>query len=143
MPRHVLGGKLIIAAIGAGGKGESDIIEFYKSGNSVIFYGTKGKMMCDTYGANARLQPLAHSKEVNVAQTIARVAGGAGGQYKQWVNACIAGYNSTTPKKLSSPFSIAEPLTKTVLMGKLAIHSNNVRVERVKEPADLITLAEA
>ncbi len=103
-------------------------------GNGVIFYGTKGKMMCDTYGANPRLLPLARNKEVNVAQTIARVAGGAGGHYKQWVDASIAGYNSNAAKNLSSPFSIAGPLTETVLMGNLAIRSNDVRVERIKEP---------
>lgn len=46
VPRHVLGGKgflapsdrLIIAGIGAGGKGESDIAEFYKSGKADIGY---------------------------------------------------------------------------------------------------------
>ena len=103
-------------------------------GNGVIFVGTKGKMMCDTYGANARLLPLSRNKEVQLAQTIARVPGGAGGHYKQWVEACIAGYNSTEAKHLSSPFSIAGPLTETVLMGNLAIRSYDIRKERAAEP---------
>lgn len=44
LPRHVLGGKgytapsdkLIVAGIGAGGKGESDIMSFFKSGKAEI-----------------------------------------------------------------------------------------------------------
>ncbi|WP_099366608.1 Gfo/Idh/MocA family protein [Sphingobacterium sp. 1.A.4] len=46
VPRHVLGGtgftapsdKLLVAGIGVGGKGESDINEFYKSGKADIAY---------------------------------------------------------------------------------------------------------
>ncbi|MFN8253613.1 MAG: Gfo/Idh/MocA family oxidoreductase [Ferruginibacter sp.] len=103
-------------------------------GNGVIFVGTKGKMMCDTYGFNPRLLPLSRNKEVNLPQTIARVAGGAGGHYKQWVDACIAGYNSKEAAALSSPFSIAGPLTETVLMGNLAIRSYDIRKEQKNNP---------
>lgn len=102
-------------------------------GNGVIFIGTKGKMMCDTYGYNPRLLPASRNKEVNVPQTIARVAGGAGGHYKQWVDACIAGYSSKEAAALSAPFSIAGPLTETVLMGNLAIRSYDIRKERKAE----------
>src|SRR3712207_770673 len=46
VPRHVLGGKgyrapsdrLVVAGIGAGGKGESDIAMFYKSGKAEIAF---------------------------------------------------------------------------------------------------------
>ncbi len=46
LPRHVLGGKgfiapsdkLVIAGIGVGGKGESDLEAFYKSGKANIAY---------------------------------------------------------------------------------------------------------
>jgi predicted dehydrogenase len=46
IPRHVLGGKgytapsdrLVVAGVGAGGKGESDIANFYASGNAEIGY---------------------------------------------------------------------------------------------------------
>jgi hypothetical protein len=98
-------------------------------GNGVIFIGSKGKMMCGTYGADPKLLPLSRNAEVNVAPTIARVPGGAEGHYKQWVDACIAGYNSKEALALSSPFSIAGPLTETVLMGNLAIRSTDVRVK--------------
>ncbi|MFM2327700.1 MAG: hypothetical protein RIR31_1902, partial [Bacteroidota bacterium] len=94
----------------------------------------KGKMMCDTYGANPRLLPLSRNNEVKTPVTIARVAGGTGGHYKQWVEACIAGYNSKEVKNLSSPFSIAGPLTETVIMGNLAIRSYDIRKSRLNEP---------
>ena len=46
VPRYVLGGKgftapsdkLVIASVGAGGKGQSDIANFYASGNAEIGY---------------------------------------------------------------------------------------------------------
>jgi len=96
-------------------------------GNGVIIIGTKGKMMCDTYGENARLLPLSRNKEVTVPETIARVPNGSGGHYAQWVEAAIAGYNSAKAKALSSPFEIAGPLTETVLMGNLAIRSCDIQ----------------
>jgi hypothetical protein len=92
-------------------------------GNGVIIVGTKGKMMCSTYGADPKLLPLSRNEEVKLPVTIERVAKGAGGHYAQWVNACIAGYDSREAKMLSSPFSIAGPLTEVVLMGNLAIRS--------------------
>jgi predicted dehydrogenase len=104
-------------------------------GNGVIFAGTKGKMMCDTYGENPRLLPLSKNKDIKIPATIARVPGGAKGHYKQWVEACIAGYNSKEAKNLSAPFSIAGPLTETVLMGNLAIRSYDIKKSRNNEPS--------
>jgi len=104
------------------------------NGNGVIIVGTKGKMMCDTYGENPRLLPLSRNNEVNVPETIARVTKGAGGHYAQWVEACIAGYNSPKAKLLSSPFEIAGPLTETVLMGNLAIRSYDLQKPNSKDP---------
>lgn len=103
-------------------------------GNGVIFAGSAGKMMCSTYGENPRLLPLSKNKEIIVPKTISRVINGAAGHYKQWIDACIAGFNSNEAKKLSSPFSIAGPLTETVLMGNLAIRSNDIRIKRKNEP---------
>jgi len=87
----------------------------------VIITGTKGKMMCETYGANPKLLPTSRTDEVNVPQTIARVPEG---HYLQWVNACIAGYGK---KELSSSFEYAGPLTETILMGNLALRSWNIK----------------
>ncbi|EMR02379.1 Gfo/Idh/MocA family protein [Cesiribacter andamanensis] len=103
-------------------------------GNGVIFVGTKGKMMCSTYGANPRLLPTSRMDEVKVPQTIPRVAGGMEGHYRQWVEAAIAGPGSKEAQALSAPFSIAGPLTETVLMGNLAIRSFDLRTPRKDNP---------
>ncbi|MGX5818228.1 Gfo/Idh/MocA family protein [Chitinophaga lutea] len=92
--------------------------------NGALFIGTKGKMMCGTYGMYPSLLPTSRNGQVKVKQTIARVPEG---HYVQWVNACIAGYGK---KELSSPFEIAGPLTETVLMGNLAIRSYDVRTPK-------------
>jgi len=64
VPRYVLGGKgytapsdkLIIASVGAGGKGESDIANFYKSGKAEIAY------LCDVDDARATTSVKAFPK---------------------------------------------------------------------------------
>ncbi|HTJ12291.1 MAG TPA: Gfo/Idh/MocA family oxidoreductase [Dinghuibacter sp.] len=96
-------------------------------GNGAIFYGTKGNMMCATYGKNPSLLPTSRSHEVTVPQTVARVPGGDEGHYKAWVEAAIAGYGIAQAKALSSNFDIAGPLTESVLMGNLAIRSFGLR----------------
>jgi predicted dehydrogenase len=101
--------------------------EFGDGGNGTLFIGTKGKMMCGTYGANPRLLPLIRNEEVKVPQTIPRVAGGANGHYAQWVEACIAGHGN---KPVSSPFEIAGPLTEALLMANLAIRGYDIRKPR-------------
>ncbi len=90
-------------------------------GGGVLIIGTKGKMMCETYGANPKLLPTSKTSEVNVPKTLARVPEG---HYVQWVNACLAGYGQ---KEVSSPFEYAGPLTETILMGNLALRSWNVK----------------
>jgi predicted dehydrogenase len=100
---------------------------FGDGGNGTLFIGTKGKMMCSTYGANPQLLPTSRTKEVTVKQKIARVPGGAEGHYAQWVEACIAGYGK---KEVSSPFSIAGPLTEALLMANLAIRGADIRKPR-------------
>ncbi len=92
--------------------------------NGALFIGSKGKMMCGTYGMYPQLLPTSRTKDANVPKTIARVPEG---HYVQWVNACIAGYGK---KELSAPFDIAGPLTETVLMGNLAIRSYDLRTPK-------------
>jgi predicted dehydrogenase len=83
-----------------------------------IFEGTKGKIMCDCYGANPRLIPTHLMKDKTMpAETIKRVPEG---HYVQWINACIAGYGKG---ETSSPFDYAGPFTESILMGNLAIRS--------------------
>ncbi|HEX3023778.1 MAG TPA: Gfo/Idh/MocA family oxidoreductase [Chitinophagaceae bacterium] len=107
---------------------------FGDGGNAVLFIGTKGKMMCGTYGANPRLLPLSRNEEVHVKQTLARVPGGDDGHYKAWVEACIAGYDSNEHKNLSSHFDLAGPLTEIVLMGNLAIRSYDIKKAKANKP---------
>ncbi len=96
-------------------------------GNGTIFLGTKGKMICGTYGALPNLLPTALSKTTIVPSTIAKVPGSAEGHYAAWVEAAIAGYGSDLAKNLSSHFDIAGPLTESVLMGNLAIRSHDLQ----------------
>ena len=65
--------------------------------------------------------PLSKNESAKaVKQTIARVPGGEGGHYLQWVNACLEGYGKGVT---SSPFEYAGPFTESILMGNLAIRS--------------------
>src|SRR6185369_8158633 len=92
-------------------------------GGGAIIVGTKGKMMCSTYGGNPILLAKDPRKEGNVKKMFDRVPEG---HYLQWVNACIAGYGK---KEVSSPFSYAGPLTETILMGNLALRAWNIKVD--------------
>jgi len=99
--------------------------------NGTYFIGTKGKMMCATYGQNPQLLPTSRTAQTKVPQTIARVPGADNeGHYNAWIDACIAGYGSDKEKNLSSNFKVAGPLTETVLMGNLAIRSHDIRHPR-------------
>ncbi len=97
---------------------------FGDGGNGAYFIGTKGKMMCGTYGINPQLLPTSKTKETQVKQTYARVPGGDNGHYAQWVEGAIAGYENA---KLSSSFDAAGPLTEALLMSNLAIRGFDVR----------------
>ena len=112
-------------------------------GNGTIYLGTKGNMMCATYGMNPQLLPTSKTKETKVPQTIARVPGGDNGHYAAWVEAAMAGYGSDKAKNLSSHFDIAGPLTESVLMGNLAIRSYDIQKgsgDNVKYPGRYIKL---
>ncbi len=92
-------------------------------GNGALFIGTKGKMMCATYGLNPQLLPTSKTKETSVPQKYPRVPNGAEGHYGQWIDACIAGYGKAV---VDSPFeTYAGPLTECILMGNLAVRSFN------------------
>lgn len=100
---------------------------FGDGGNGVLFIGTKGKMMCGTYGADPKLLPTKRTNEVKLKQKLPRVPGSAGGHYAQWVEASIAGYGN---KEVSSPFETAGPLTEALLMANLAIRAYDIRKPR-------------
>ncbi|MBS1663489.1 MAG: Gfo/Idh/MocA family oxidoreductase [Bacteroidetes bacterium] len=99
--------------------------------NGTYFIGTKGKMMCGTYGRDPNLLPTSRTAQTKVPQTIARVPGAdISGHYNAWLEACMAGYGSEKEKNLSANFKVAGPLAETVLMGNLAIRSYDVRKSR-------------
>ncbi len=95
--------------------------QFGGNDGGVLIIGTKGKMMCGTYGSDPKLLPTSRTSEISIPQTLARVPEG---HYVQWVNACLAGYGR---KEVSSPFEYAGPLTETILMGNLALRSWNIK----------------
>lgn len=97
---------------------------FGDGGNGILFIGTKGKLLADTYGDNARLLPT--TRKESVAQKYARVPGKASGHYAQWVEACIAGYGNM---EVSAPFEISGPLTEAILMANLAIRGADLNVD--------------
>ena len=92
--------------------------------NGTLFIGTKGKMICDTYGANPRLLPLSKNANDKTKPGATRVPGDVEGHYSQWAEAAIAGYGKIA---LSSPFEIAGPLTETLLIANLAIRGTDVQ----------------
>lgn len=105
--------------------------KFGDNGNGMLFIGTKGKMLADTYNNNARLLPLSRNQEINIKEELLRVPGGMMGHYAQWVEGCIAGYGK---KEMSSPFEKAAPLTEALLMANLAIRAHDVKI--IKEGKD-------
>lgn len=92
--------------------------------NGTLFIGTRGKMICDTYGANPRLLPLTKNASDRTRPKALRVPGDVAGHYTQWAEAAIAGYGKM---ELSSPFEIAGPLTETLLIANLAIRGIDVQ----------------
>lgn len=98
---------------------------FGDGGNGILFIGTKGKVLADTYAANPRLLPT-DGNYPNVAPTYKRVPGGASGHWAQWVEGCIAGYGNM---EMSAPFEISGPLTEALLMANLAIRGVDLQVD--------------
>lgn len=88
----------------------------------IIFEGTKGKIMAGLFGRNPTLLPTRKMKETELPKSkFAFVEGGTEGHQQQWVKACKQGFGAYT----SSSFDKSGPLTETVLMGNLAVHSYN------------------
>ena len=76
--------------------------------------------MAGLFGRNPTLLPTSKMKNTKLPPSkYPFVEGGSEGHQQQWVKACKQGYGTYT----SSPFSIAGPLTETVLMGNLAVLS--------------------
>jgi predicted dehydrogenase len=83
-------------------------------GNGILFVGDKGKLMCPGWAGSPRLLPESQMKEYRrPPRTLPRV----GGIYRDWIDSCKAG------KKASSDFSYSGPLTEVMLMGVIAMRT--------------------
>lgn len=96
-----------------------------KSGGC-IFHGTKGKLMCGTYGENPTLLPTSEMSYFEAPQkTIRRVTNGIKGHEQDWIRAC-----KESPKnrlEASSNFDYAGPLNEMVVMGVLAVRLQSLK----------------
>ncbi|HWK57107.1 MAG TPA: Gfo/Idh/MocA family oxidoreductase [Parapedobacter sp.] len=95
------------------------------SSNGVMLIGSKGVIMCGTYGHHAKLY-------LKGGETRAMAEGAFKNSYSDmpefghqvaWTDACKAGFDSKAHKALTSSFDYAGPLSETVIMGNLAIRS--------------------
>jgi hypothetical protein len=86
-------------------------------GGGVLYIGTKGKMLQDTYGANPRLLPIdLHNSQGAPREQLPRVPHQS--HEMNWVNA-IKGR-----EEVSCPFSYAAHLTEIMLLGIAALRAN-------------------
>ncbi|HUF46762.1 MAG TPA: Gfo/Idh/MocA family oxidoreductase [Vicinamibacterales bacterium] len=108
----------------------------------ILYIGSKGKMIQETYGRNPRLLPFeAHNNYGPPAERLARVPHQA--HEMNWVNA-IKGTDD-----ISCPFSYAAPLTEIMLLGIVAlragtkIHYDAAEMRVTNDPAanELLTRA--
>ncbi|MEM6630750.1 MAG: Gfo/Idh/MocA family oxidoreductase [Bacteroidota bacterium] len=89
------------------------------NGGGVLFVGSKGKMVCDTYGRKPRLLPTSLMKDFKEPEpSLPRVEMN---HQRSWIEAIKGG------PKPSSNFDYAGKLSEIVLMGNLAIRSFFIR----------------
>jgi len=109
-------------------------------GGGVLYIGTKGKMLQDTYGANPRLLPISQHNSVGAPrEQTPRIANQD--HQMNWVNA-IRGR-----EEVSCPFSYAAHLTEIMLLGIVALRANaklhydgaNMRVTNNAAANDFLT----
>ena len=85
-----------------------------------IFHGTRGKIMCGTYGKNPTLLPTGRMNDfVPPEKKFRRIANAMeGGHEQDWIRAC----KESPERRLeaSSSFDYAAPLNEMVLLGVLA-----------------------
>lgn len=84
----------------------------------VLYVGSRGMLMHDTYGEKPVLTgDGAAERAAQVPTSLPRIAGGLHGHEMNWVRA-IRGEEA-----ISSPFSVAVPLTETMLLGIVAMRA--------------------
>ena len=112
--------------------------EELNKGGGVLFIGTKGKLLHDTYGSNPRLLPKSlHESTGKPPETYARIKTS---HEMNWVDA-IRGTQKTT-----SPFEYSAKLTEIMLLGVAALNAGkkiqydgaNMRVTNVPDSDALL-----
>jgi predicted dehydrogenase len=89
--------------------------EEFNKGGGVLFVGSKGKLLHDTYGYNPRLLPKSlHESTARPAQTYERIKTS---HEMNWIDA-IRGTQKTT-----SPFEYSAKLTEIMLLGVVALNA--------------------
>lgn len=93
----------------------------------VIFYGTKGKIMCGCYGENPTLLPTSEMAHFNQpAKTIRRITNAdTNGHEQDWIRASKESKENRV--EASSNFSYSGPLNEMVVMGVLAVRLQDLR----------------
>jgi len=85
----------------------------------VLFVGSKGMLIHDTYGEKPRLIGKGLDEAANkVPQTLPRIAGGMSNHEMNWIRA-IRG-----EEKISCPFEYAVPLNETMNLGVVAMRAD-------------------
>lgn len=109
-------------------------------GGGILFHGTKGILMCSTYGKNPRLVPETAMKAYKRPEKTLKRSPGI---YEEWIEAIKKGEKSTTD------FSYAGPLTELMLLGGVATFmqekntplewdAKNFKVTNIPEANDLL-----
>lgn len=95
------------------------------SSNGVMLVGSKGVIMCGTYGNNPRLYLKGGEKRTMPEGAFRNKYSDLpeNGHQVAWTDACKAGFDSKEHRALTSSFDYAGPMSETVIMGNLAIRS--------------------
>lgn len=91
-----------------------------KPEGGVLYVGTQGMLMHETYGQNPVLiGDGVADRAAAIPQSLPRIQGGIDGHEMNWIRA-IRGQET-----ISSPFAVAVPLTETMLLGIVAMRAGS------------------
>jgi hypothetical protein len=92
-----------------------------------LFVGSKGKLLCDSYGLNPRLLPEELDASYKRPDPYLRRIENAmdGGHEKDWLRACKESPESRV--ETSSNFDYAGPMNEVVVMGNLAVRLQDLK----------------
>jgi len=107
-------------------------------GGGVLFIGSKGKLMCGTYGENPRIIPESKMKDYKLPEKIIPRSPGI---HEEWIEACKKG----DPKAATTNFEYSGPLTETMMLANVAVRvqDKNTILEYDGEKGEITNLPEA